>query len=484
MRGIDRCRVALFAVFGALIVASVLTACGASATQNASTSTADSAGTQSDDTAAIDANEAEVSEDETVAANYQDPGDDYKLEQVVILSRHNIRSPLSTNGSILDIATPHKWYVWTSEPSELSLRGGALETFMGEYVRSWLEHEGLIDHNWQPADGEVRFYANSKQRTIATAQYFSGGFLPVANVRIETKGDFDEMNPVFTPKFTFMSDAYEKAALAQIAEFGGEDGMRGVAAGLADSYKLISDVCDIEGSEGYQSGELAALDTTDTNVVLELDQEPAMEGSLKLATQLSDALVLQYYEESDPVKAGFGTDLTRDQWKLISKAKDVYGDVLFTAPLVAVNVAHPLLQEIEGELSAKGRKFTFLCGHDSNIGSVLAALGVDEYELPNAIEAKTPIGSKLVFEKWANKDGKTYARVRLMYQTTDQLRDLTLLQHAEVPQTFDLTFEGLEQNADGLYAYDDLHDRIKDAIAEYDRIREEYADDDELAEAA
>ena len=34
------------------------------------------------------------------------------------------------------------------------------------------------------------------------------------------------------------------------------------------------------------------------------------------------------------------------------------------------------LQEILGELSAENRKFTFLCGHDSNLGSVLAALPV------------------------------------------------------------------------------------------------------------
>lgn len=438
-----------------------------------------------------DSTEAETAEadnatsDDTVSAavDYHDPGEGYKLQQVVMLSRHNIRSPLSSNGSALAIATPHQWFNWTSEASELSLRGGVLETQMGEYVRTWLEAEGLVDHNWQPAEGEVRFYANSKQRTIATAQYFSSGMLPVANVTIETKASFDEMDPVFKPQLTFVSDTYNEAALAQIAELGGSDGMEGVAADLANNYELLADVCDYQDSEGYKSGELTDLVTTDTNIVLEAGAEPAMEGSLKIATQLADALVLQYYEETDPLKAGFGHDLTLDQWKQISKIKDVYGDVLFTTPLVSANVANPLLRELASELEQEGRKFTFLCGHDSNIGSALAALGVTDYELPNTIECKTPIGSKLVFERWANEDGNEFARVRLMYQSTNQLRNLTMLQNGEQPQTFDLEFDGLQKNADGLYAFDDLRERFEESIATYDKIVEEYGDV-ELAEAA
>ena len=109
----------------------------------------------------------------------------YTLKQVVALSRHNIRSPLSGRHSTMQRITPHEWYRWSSAPSELSLRGGALETIMGQYFRKWLVSEGLMQENEIPAEGTMRFYANSLQRTIATAQYFSSGILPVANVRIE-----------------------------------------------------------------------------------------------------------------------------------------------------------------------------------------------------------------------------------------------------------------------------------------------------------
>ncbi len=427
--------------------------------------------------------DGETAQEQTLLADFQDPGDGYALKQVVVLSRHNIRAPMSGKGSVLDLATPHTWITWTANTSELTSRGGGLETMTGQYVRKWLEHEGLAPENWRPEDGEVRFYANGKQRTQATAQYFSSGMLPVANVDIEVHAEYDTMDPTFNPQITFMSDAYQEAALKQIAQMGGDAGMAGIGADLADSYELIEQVLDYRESEAYKAGDIKDLDTTDTSVTLEIGKEPTMNGSLKTACSLSDALVLQYYETEDAKAAAFGHGLIDDQWKLISKSKDTYGRVLFTAPLIAANVAHPLLQEIGNEMDAQGRLFTFLCGHDSNIGSVLAALDVEEYELPGAIEADTPIGCKVLFERWEDEAGASYGRVRLMYQSVDQLRSGSMLGGYETPQVTELGLAGLQKNADGLYAYDDLRARVADATAEYDRIVAEYGEQ-ELAEAA
>ena len=110
---------------------------------------------------------------------------DYRLEKVLVLSRHNIRAPLAYKNSVLSKLTPHEWFKWTSKPKELSLRGGLLETAMGQYFRKWLASEDFMAENYLPTEDEVKFYANARQRTIATAQYFSSGMFPVANVRIE-----------------------------------------------------------------------------------------------------------------------------------------------------------------------------------------------------------------------------------------------------------------------------------------------------------
>ena len=42
------------------------------------------------------------------ASRPADFGNKYQLEEMVVLSRHNIRSPLSGNGSALGNVTPHK----------------------------------------------------------------------------------------------------------------------------------------------------------------------------------------------------------------------------------------------------------------------------------------------------------------------------------------------------------------------------------------
>lgn len=395
----------------------------------------------------------------------------YKLKEVVILSRHNIRSPLSTNGSALSKMTPHEWTNWSSAASELTLRGGVLETEMGQFFRKWTIETGLFKDNYVPTIDEVNVYANSMQRCIATAQYFSGGFMPVANLRVNHRYVPSKMDPIFFPRLTKSTEAFRTEAMKQINAMGGKEGLVGINKSLKESYDLIAKVLDMKQSEYYKKGEIKDFVNNDTQITLELNQEPGMKGSLKNANSASDAFILQYYEEPDGMKASFGHKLTTEDWTKIAKVKDVYGDVLFTAPIVAVNVAHPLLQYMYDELNDKDRKFTFLCGHDSNIASVDAALGVEEYSLPNSIEKKTPIGSKLVLEKWVDAAGKAYIAVNLVYQSTDQLKQMSLLDLQHAPQVFSLKLKGLNQNTDGLYTFEDVNARFLQAIRAYDDIK-------------
>ena len=60
---------------------------------------------------------------ETGTASYAAP-EGYTLSRMVILSRHNIRSPLSGSGSTLGKMTTHEWTEWSAPTGELTLRGG------------------------------------------------------------------------------------------------------------------------------------------------------------------------------------------------------------------------------------------------------------------------------------------------------------------------------------------------------------------------
>lgn len=401
----------------------------------------------------------------------QDFKDRYKLKEAVVLSRHNIRSPLSDSKSALGRMTPHEWNDWTAAKSELTLRGGVLETQMGQYFRKWAVDAGLFPENYVPTADDLNVIANSMQRCIATAQYFSSGFMPVGGVEVRHRYTPSKMDPLFNPQLTKVSPEFVELAMAQINAMGGKKGLRGVNEALKPDYDLMTAVLDVKDSPMAKASDpyLKAIDNYDTEIVLEKFKEPAMKpgSALKELNSASDAFILQYYEQPDTLKAAFGHKLTRADWERLAHVKDTYQDVLFTAPAVATNVAYPLVQYMYDELRSPDRRFTFLVGHDSNLSAVATALGVEEYELPNAIEKKTPIGSKIVIEKFEGPDGKEYADINIVYQSVDQLRDMQLLDLDNPPMIYPLSLKGVEKNADGLYDMADVMGAFERAIAAY-----------------
>ena len=391
----------------------------------------------------------------------------YQLKEVVVMSRHNIRSPLTSGGAAHTRVTPHQWFAWTSPSSQLSLRGGVLETEMGQFFRKWLVGEGLLPDNYRPEGSEVLFYANSRQRTFATAKYFSAGFLPFANVEIQHKYFEDKMDPVFTPKFTKMNATYRQQILDEMQTIHG--GPQAWMQSVQPMLTMMEDILDMAHSPAAKN------DTThfrydDTQFVLEKGDEPKMKGGYKLANSVADALVLQCYESES--MTAFGHQLTEKQWRDICAVKEVYDALLFTTHSAAVNLAYPLVSRIREELHHIGRKFTFLCGHDSNLASIGAALRLRYPETEQALELHTPIGSKLVFEKWS--DGtEEYVAINLVYQRVGQLQNRTLLSTDEPPMVKPVTIDGLTPNSDGLYRLSELDARMAEAMAEYDAIVDE-----------
>ena len=391
----------------------------------------------------------------------------YELKEVVVMSRHNIRSPLTSGGAAYQRVTPHTWFKWSSPSSQLSLRGGVLETEMGQFFRQWVVSEGLLPDNYRPEGDEVLFYANSRQRTFATAKYFSAGFLPFANVEITHKLDEDKMDPVFTPQFTKMNDTYRQQVLADIQALNG--GPQAWMAAQQPTLNLMEQVLDMAHSPAALQGDTTHFWFDDTQFKIEKGSEPNMTGGYTLANSVADALVLQCYESES--MAPFGHELTIEQWRAICAVKEVYDGLLFTTHSAAVNLAYPLVSRIREELNRSDRKFMFLCGHDSNLASISAALGLQIPETENALELHTPIGSKLVFEKWSDGSDE-YVAVNLVYQSIGQLQGRTLLSPAAPPMVLPVTIEGLSANSDGLYRLSDLDTRMAEAMAEYDAIED------------
>ncbi len=390
----------------------------------------------------------------------------YQLKEVVVMSRHNIRSPLSSGGAAYKRVTPYEWFEWTSPSSQLSMRGGVLETSMGQFFRKWVVGEGLLPDNCRPEGEEVLFYANSRQRTFATAKYFSAGFLPFANVEITHKLAEDKMDPVFTPQFTKMNDTYRQQVLNEINALNG--GPKAWMESMQPTLTKMEEVLDMAHSPAAKN------DTThftydDTAFKIENGDEPRMTGGYTLANSVADAMVLQCYESEN--MAAFGHELSVSEWRAICEVKAVYDGLLFTTHAAAVNLAYPLVSRIREELGRSDRKFMFLCGHDSNLASIGAALRLKYPETQNALEIHTPIGSKLVFEKW-NDGSDDYVAINLVFAKYTQMHNRTLFSGGEAPMVLPVTVEGLIPNADGLYRLADIDKRMDDTMKEYEAIED------------
>ena len=357
------------------------------------------------------------------------------LEQVVLLSRHNLRAPVVASGALAN-ATPERWPRWDVGPGELTTKGGVLEVYMGRYIGQWLREAQLLPVSGCPQEDDFHAYANSLQRTQATAEFFVAGAFPGCHVAVEQRMPLSTMDPLFDPVIHRDDAAFRARAVSAMQQ----------ALSTSDLAPALSVVEGITlypqwaACTGRSNCHLALADTTFS---AEPGKEPRASGSLALASGLVDALLMEHYQGSGIPREGWGRLTTEAQWQALAQIRNRYQDILFGTPEVARDVAAPLLARVNALFEDPASpKVSLLFGHDSNIGSVLAALGVSEYGLPGQYE-KTPIGGLLQFERWRDRGaGEVRYRLVYVYPTREQLRGAIPLTDAQPPGRVQLMLPG------------------------------------------
>ena len=380
----------------------------------------------------------------------QTPPEGYQLQQVLVMSRHNLRAPLATNGSVLQQSTPNAWPTWEVPGGQLTTKGGILEVYMGHYMREWLAQQGLVTSGECPPPNSVYAYANSLQRTVATAQFFINGAFPGCDIVVHHQEKMGTMDPTFNPVITNDSDAFrEKAVQAMEKERQGKH--------LDESFKLLSQIIRYQDSPSCKEKQQCSLSEAKDSFSANYQKEPSVKGPLAVGNSLVDAFTLQYYEGFPLDQVAWGEIKTDKQWQLLSQLKNGYQDSLFTSTEVAQNVAKPLVKYIDNALvteAAKAPKVTILVGHDSNIASLLTALDFDAYTLPGQYE-RTPIGGKIVFQRWHDaKENRDLMKIEYVYQSTEQLRNADKLTLETPPQRVTLALKGCPVDANGFCPMD------------------------------
>ena len=362
----------------------------------------------------------------TVATAAPAPMDGDQLKQVVLLSRHNLRAPVVASGALAS-ATPEAWPRWEVAPGELTTKGGVLEVYMGRYIAQWLRQAQLLPVSGCPQEDDFHAYANSLQRTQATAQFFVAGAFPGCHVAVEQRMPLGTMDPLFNPVIHRDDAAFRaRAASAMQQALSASD--------LAPALSVVEEITRYPQSAACKGHNDCHLALSDTTFSAEPGKEPRVSGSLALASGLVDALLMEHYQGSGIPREGWGRLTTEAQWQALAQIRNRYQDILFGTPEVARDVAGPLLARVDALLEDPASpKVSLLVGHDSNIGSVLAALGISDYSLPGQYE-KTPIGGLLQFERWRDRhSGVERIRLAYVYPTTAQLRDALPLANAQPP---------------------------------------------------
>lgn len=387
--------------------------------------------------------------------------EDYPLEKILIYSRHNLRAPLNIDKhSMLFKVTPHKWIKRSEKSGELTSKGGELETIMGQYFRKRLEDEKFIPDDYIPKEGEVRFYANSTQRTIATARYFSAGFLPIANIKVEHKPGLNKMDKAFD--FNYKDCPTDAGFKNRIKKEIDALNVNLLAENAKPDVALLERVLDFKNSIYAKENNISSFFAKNKNYyTVTVGKKIVFGGSIRPAMKVADALVLQYLETSDG-SAAFGKALSFEEWQSLGRLKELGVYTVFHMPELSKEATKPMMKLIRDEFNQNSRKFTFLCGHDVHIAATLSAIGIEDYETMNAVEFIIPIGGKFIIERRRGKDGKAYANLMLIYQSAEQIRNKKSLSLENPPMITQLSVKGLQKNSDGLYLFDDVMKRISE----------------------
>lgn len=379
----------------------------------------------------------------------------YQLDKVVILSRHGIRTPLENTIAFLEKSSPFKWPIWDHAYGYLTTRGAVLETFFGHYLSQWLEQRNI---KLSPENPDIYVYANSLQRTVATAQFLVGGAYAGYDIPVHHKYTIEKMDPIFDPSVQDDSPEIKQKVLKDIND---ADKAASIFKNLAPAYQIVSDILDYKNSQLYSE---LKCDFADIPYELHFvkNEEPELHGPLAIGICAVDAFLLQYYSAFPKEQIAWGRITSQEQWQQIIQIRNHYINLVFHSKTIARSISKLLINKIDDLIHSQSHKVNLLVGHDSTIAALLGALDFAEYQLPNQFE-NTPIGGMVIFQRYRHlPSGEYFFKAEYVYQSFDQLFTGEAIDINNPPQHYQLKLLNAEQNNDGFYPWQHFENRLKE----------------------
>src|SRR5437764_4644452 len=223
------------------------------------------------------------------------------LKQVVVLSRHGVRSTTTTGTA--DNAT-EAWPVWVQPADFLTLNAKILMQVLGHGYWQRYRGQDLLNN---PCQG-VYVWADNVERTIQTAQALVLG-LPVQNCAVPVNWLLSsKTDPLFHPLSGEAADFPEPGSIPGISPTVPGQAADAIVAGMKlqspRTTSQLSGIMQSLGDNNFQS-EFSTLETAlqcsqgcVSNVLISIqanaDGSAGMSGALAIADDASEAFMLEY----------------------------------------------------------------------------------------------------------------------------------------------------------------------------------------------
>jgi 4-phytase/acid phosphatase len=359
-----------------------------------------------------------------------------QLERVILLYRHGVRTPLP--GEIqLDDVTGKPWPTWQQPPSELTPHGADGARLMGQYDRQRLAAAGLFPLHGCPAPAQLWFWANTDQRTIASAQALAEGFAPGCNVAIGHLPQGSE-DPLFHPIEAHATEWNAQQAVASIQNStGGPDAL------VASHRDALAAMAHVMGCDSQHDPAWCATDDWHGSLAVSPDhQHMVLTGPIDKTSGTAEAILMAYAEGRAMREVGWGR-VTPAQLEQLSQLHALLFDVFAHPDYMAERVSAVMRQKILHLLEDKqAPRLSVLVGSDNNIIALASVLGL-HFKMPGYAKDDPPIGGALGIELWRNPgNGQQVVRVFYQAQSLAQLRSLPSTSAQATPATLTLEQPG------------------------------------------
>ncbi len=369
-----------------------------------------------------------------IAAAQNLPAPKPKLSFAVILTRHGVRSPIKS-AEELSTFSSEPWPVWGVPSGDLTPQGRKLMELLGAYYRGYFSINGLLSLNGCEDADRIHIRADVDARTRETGRALASGMMPGCTLEVHVVSGKDD--PLFSPLLAGIGEPDRALAVAAIAGRIGGNPTAFLATYRYAFYKLREVLfgcapfipCPAE----KQSGKLVLLDQPSTVVALKGGHAADIQGPLKIGSNLSEALLLEYANGMEGKDLGWGR-LTRVKLLEIMRIHEAYADLARQTPYVARVQASNLLSHIlrsmaqaasgttlSGSLGKSGDRVLIIAGHETNLSNLGGMLGI-EWLLDGYQPMETPPGGALVFELWQQGTGAFVVNTYFIAQSLEQMR--------------------------------------------------------------